>query len=333
MCSACCCSTSSSLPACSALALALVYLTQPPAAARRARSVPWYDWILAALSLVVGGYIAVAFRPLSEEVTSRPLDGLIVAFIVIPLVIEALRRVAGAAAGDRHHLLPGLRAGRPPGAGPARRPPGQAHAARLLSRLGPGQHARPADGGGDHHRHRLHLLRPAPVRLRRIGVLHRHLARADGPLSRRLRQDRGHRLLAVRHDLGQRGEQRRLGRRHHHSADAAGRLSGAHRRRDRGGRLDRRPIDAAGDGRRRLPDGGVPAGPLPRRGDRRAHCRRCSITSRCSSRPTSWPRRVGITRVEESQIPADRRRAQARLAFPAAVRRADRRAVLVQLVA
>ncbi len=44
---------------------------------------------------------------------------------------------------------------------------------------------------------------------------------------------------------------------------------GARRRRHRSRRLDRRPVDAAGDGRRRLPDGRVPASPLSRRGHRR----------------------------------------------------------------
>jgi TRAP transporter 4TM/12TM fusion protein len=105
------------------LGLPLVFLSQP---ARRGTSrprVPWYDGILAAVSLALGAYIAVNFGPLSEEVVSRPIDGLIVAFLIIPLVIEGLRRVAGnalvivvigfliyALVGD---LVPGQLAGRP----------------------------------------------------------------------------------------------------------------------------------------------------------------------------------------------------------------------------
>jgi TRAP transporter 4TM/12TM fusion protein len=80
-----------------ALGLALVYLTQPLHPGRPRPAVPWYDWILAALSLLMGGYIAVRFPELSEEVTARPADGLIVAFLGIPLVIEGLRRVVGPA--------------------------------------------------------------------------------------------------------------------------------------------------------------------------------------------------------------------------------------------
>jgi TRAP transporter 4TM/12TM fusion protein len=105
------------------LSLALVYLTQPARRDAPRAFVPWYDWILAALSLGVGGYIYERFGALSEQVTARPIDGLIVGFIVIPLVVEGLRRVAGMAlvvvvvgflcyalVGD---LVPGQLAGRP----------------------------------------------------------------------------------------------------------------------------------------------------------------------------------------------------------------------------
>jgi TRAP transporter 4TM/12TM fusion protein len=106
-----------------ALALALVFLSQPARRGAPRDRIPWYDWLLAAIGLGLGIYIAVFFGPLSEEVVARPMDGLIVAFIVIPLVIEGLRRVAGnalvivvvgfliyALVGD---LVPGQLAGRP----------------------------------------------------------------------------------------------------------------------------------------------------------------------------------------------------------------------------
>jgi TRAP transporter 4TM/12TM fusion protein len=105
------------------LALALVYLTQPfrPGAARP--SVPWYDWALAAAGAAAGAYLCVRFPVLSEEVTSRPVDGLVVAFLFVPLVLEALRRVTGWALtiviavflvyALLGHLVPGQLAGRP----------------------------------------------------------------------------------------------------------------------------------------------------------------------------------------------------------------------------
>ena len=80
-----------------ALGMALVYLTQSAKVGAPRRTIPWYDWLLAALSLAVGCYLAVRFPKLSEDMTSRPLDGLIVAFVTIPLVVEALRRSVGLA--------------------------------------------------------------------------------------------------------------------------------------------------------------------------------------------------------------------------------------------
>ncbi len=80
-----------------AIGMALVYLTQPLHRADPRTRIPWYDWLLAAASLLVGFYIAVRFPALSDDMTSRPIDGLLVAFITIPLVMEALRRTVGLA--------------------------------------------------------------------------------------------------------------------------------------------------------------------------------------------------------------------------------------------
>ncbi|HXF88981.1 MAG TPA: TRAP transporter fused permease subunit [Xanthobacteraceae bacterium] len=103
--------------------LMLVYLTLPFRRGTPRAHVPWYDWLLSALSLLSVGYLAVKFPTLSEEVTARPLDGLLVAFVVIVLVMEGLRRTTGwalvivvaaflgyALIGD---LIPGQLAGRP----------------------------------------------------------------------------------------------------------------------------------------------------------------------------------------------------------------------------
>ena len=78
-----------------ALAMALVYLTHPARLGTQRSSIPWYDWVIAAVSLAVGLYIAVRFPSLSEDMTSRPLAGLIVAFLTVPLIVEALRRTVG----------------------------------------------------------------------------------------------------------------------------------------------------------------------------------------------------------------------------------------------
>ena len=106
-----------------ALGLALVYLTQPIRRGKPRPTVHWYDWLLAALSLFVGAYIAVRFPVLSEDMTSRSIDGLLVAFITIALLVEALRRTVGMALtiviivflgyAMIGHLVPGALAGRP----------------------------------------------------------------------------------------------------------------------------------------------------------------------------------------------------------------------------
>jgi len=106
-----------------ALGLSLVYITRPFRMGAARPAVPWYDWVLAAVSLLIGFYIAVRYPALSEEMTSRPIDGLVVAFITIPLIVEGLRRTVGMALtivvlvflcyALVGHLMPGALAGRP----------------------------------------------------------------------------------------------------------------------------------------------------------------------------------------------------------------------------
>ncbi len=106
-----------------ALALALVYLRAPVRRHGTRARVPWYDWIGAGLSLAAGTYMVARFPVLSEEVVSRPLDGLVAAWLIVPLVVEGLRRTAGNALtivvlcflayALVGHLVPGDLAGRP----------------------------------------------------------------------------------------------------------------------------------------------------------------------------------------------------------------------------
>ncbi|MEJ2377648.1 MAG: TRAP transporter fused permease subunit [Pseudolabrys sp.] len=77
------------------LGMALVYLTQPARRGALRERIPWHDWLLATLSLALGIYVAMRFPALSEDMTRRPIDGLIAAFITVPMVIEALRRTVG----------------------------------------------------------------------------------------------------------------------------------------------------------------------------------------------------------------------------------------------
>src|SRR5215475_3647070 len=81
-----------------ALAMPLLYLHVPASGRRSARAgpVPWYDLVAAIVSFVAMVYAAIRFPALSELVSTRPWDGLIVAAIVLVLVLEGLRRTTGA---------------------------------------------------------------------------------------------------------------------------------------------------------------------------------------------------------------------------------------------
>jgi TRAP transporter 4TM/12TM fusion protein len=80
-----------------ALALPLLYLYVPAAGGRAGRkeAVPWYDLAAAAVSFVGMIYVAIRFPSLSELVSVRPPDGLIVAGVMILLILEGLRRTTG----------------------------------------------------------------------------------------------------------------------------------------------------------------------------------------------------------------------------------------------
>jgi TRAP transporter 4TM/12TM fusion protein len=62
----------------------------------RAWAMRWFDWIAAALSLVICLYITVRYEPLTYEIAMLPLEGIIGSAILTLLVLEATRRTAGA---------------------------------------------------------------------------------------------------------------------------------------------------------------------------------------------------------------------------------------------
>jgi len=78
------------------IALPLVFLYVPAHGERkRAGPVPWYDLLAAAIGCAAAAYAAVRFPALSDLVSRRPLDGYIVATILLVLFIEGLRRTSG----------------------------------------------------------------------------------------------------------------------------------------------------------------------------------------------------------------------------------------------
>ncbi|MEQ8696035.1 MAG: TRAP transporter large permease subunit [Bauldia litoralis] len=77
-----------------ALALPLAFLTVD-IRGRRLPRVPAWDWGLAALAAAASVYLAVHADRLGLEIVYRPVDGIVVAAILLALTLEALRRVAG----------------------------------------------------------------------------------------------------------------------------------------------------------------------------------------------------------------------------------------------
>lgn len=74
----------------------LVYLHVSAAGGKRSEGrIPWYDIIAAILSFICWTYIGIYYPKMSEFSANFPMLGLLVAIIVIPLLLEGLRRTSG----------------------------------------------------------------------------------------------------------------------------------------------------------------------------------------------------------------------------------------------
>ena len=78
-----------------ALGLAPVFVCTRASARAPATSVPWYDWLLAAAALTVGGYVAVMYPTIAYTLGIITWDKLGLAIVAIVVVLEAVRRIAG----------------------------------------------------------------------------------------------------------------------------------------------------------------------------------------------------------------------------------------------
>ena len=77
------------------IALVAVFIGLPAKTGATKAAVPLYDWLLAALAAGCAIFIFVRYPDYSELQGDRPADGLAIAFIMAPLVLEALRRTVG----------------------------------------------------------------------------------------------------------------------------------------------------------------------------------------------------------------------------------------------
>ncbi len=80
-----------------AIAMPLLFLHLPAAGGRKARAgpVPWYDLVAATAACVSAVYMAVRYPALSDLVSARPSEGLVIAAVLGALFIEGLRRTTG----------------------------------------------------------------------------------------------------------------------------------------------------------------------------------------------------------------------------------------------
>ena len=77
------------------LSLAIVFLKSPFRQGAVKRSVPIYDLGLAILGLAGGIYLSIRFPILQDELFELRTEASVVGLIVVPLVVEAIRRTAG----------------------------------------------------------------------------------------------------------------------------------------------------------------------------------------------------------------------------------------------
>ncbi|MGE0060609.1 MAG: TRAP transporter permease [Xanthobacteraceae bacterium] len=77
------------------LTIALVYLGCKPGGAPADAHIPWWDIAAGIAGLAACLYIAIDYPDMINRMVYRPLDGILVATIIVLLVLEATRRTAG----------------------------------------------------------------------------------------------------------------------------------------------------------------------------------------------------------------------------------------------
>ena len=78
-----------------AVGIALVFVIMPARRKTPRTHVPWYDALAALVGVGACVYVAINYEQIFENLTDKPLDGMIVSIIIIALCAEGLRRTAG----------------------------------------------------------------------------------------------------------------------------------------------------------------------------------------------------------------------------------------------
>lgn len=83
------------MAACFGLTLGIVFIRFPADGSRVRMTVPWYDWILAAVGVGAGLYLTYIFEDITTNIYAMRNIAFGVGIILIPMTWEALRRTAG----------------------------------------------------------------------------------------------------------------------------------------------------------------------------------------------------------------------------------------------
>ncbi len=75
--------------------LCVTFLSVAPTRKSNQKNIPWYDQLLAMLSLCLGGYLSYFYPSFSQSLSSVTLDKLIFASLAVILILEAVRRFFG----------------------------------------------------------------------------------------------------------------------------------------------------------------------------------------------------------------------------------------------
>ncbi len=77
------------------LSIAVAFLTRSRQGTAHEKTPPWYDLVAAVLGLGAGVMMAIRYPALVDLVLLRPPEAVAIGIVILPLILEALRRVAG----------------------------------------------------------------------------------------------------------------------------------------------------------------------------------------------------------------------------------------------
>jgi len=87
--------TEQALAAILALGLAIVFLGTRATAAAKGGPIPWFDYLLAALAIVVGAWLVWRYPIIGSNIFRHQTEAFLFGLVLVPLILEALRRTAG----------------------------------------------------------------------------------------------------------------------------------------------------------------------------------------------------------------------------------------------